>query len=410
MQNYEMKIPGWHSQGEIERKLFFANVGGIFATFVFGASFVPWLWNVIRWGASYLPFWHPVLPFPNPLHALVNPNWLLGGIWLAYYLFLYAIALLNPKYIRWVDRELRHYRSTSRTYYHSSGGKPQEMPWMREAREEIMGPFLYRPVEEEPEDDDSLFSERKTDDTPLSQAWPGEEKFELVERCYAIYRKALERYQPPLLELKTPPTFFYWSKKKLGYTGSIPILPEHLLTEEKFEVLLMLLAQHLYWHNLHEMGDVLRGPLPAFTPDHAPGGWVTAITGNFLWLPADTLRVLKDDLEALLSTHQKALVLEADAFAAMLGQGEAFEEQLRLVQWEMQHRGYADVQQPTISERIGHLEALNKQVRSELRARGVKVKEPPKWKPPVTINELEERKRRIIEADQQRRLGPGKYQ
>lgn len=200
-----------------------------------------------------------------------------------------------------------------------------------------MGPFLYRPVEEPEKHDalDSLFDVRRPKEAPLSQAWPGEEKHELVERCYAVYRKALDRYQPHLIELKTPLTFFYSSKKKPGYSGSYLILPEHLLSEEKFDVLLPLLAQHLYWHNLHELGDVLNGPLPALTPDHTPGGWFTALTGNFLWIPATTIGALKDDLEALMSTHQKALVLEADAFAAMLGQGEAFEKQLRIVQWEM---------------------------------------------------------------------------
>ncbi len=408
MQKYEMKIPGWHTQGEIERKLLFANIGGIFVTFVFGASLIPWLWHVVQWVASHLPFWQPVLPFPNPLEALVHPNWLLGGIWVAYYLLLYAIALLNPKYARWVDREMKHYRS-SRAYYHTSANQRQELPWQREAREEMLGPFLYRPVEE-PEDYDaldSLFDVHRPKEAPLSQAWQGEEKYELVERCYAIYRKALERYQPQLIELKTPLTFFYSKKAKPGYLGSYPILPEHLLTEEKFEVLLTIYAQHLYWHNLHELGDVFNGPLPALTPDHTPGGWFTVWTGNFLWIPTNTVRDLKDDLEALMRTHQKALVLEADAFAAMLGQGEAFEQQLRLVRWEMQNRGFADEQQPTISERIGHLEALNKKAREELRARGMKVKEPPKFKPPERAWERE--MRIISEQDQQRRLGPEKH-
>jgi hypothetical protein len=404
MQHYEMKIPGWHTQGEIERKLLFANVAGIFVTFVFGATIAPWLWHLAVWGASHLPFWQPVRPFPGLLDALIHPFWLTGLIWLAYYFLLHAWALFTPHYASWLDQELKHYRTSTRIYSHTYGSPhtSPELPWQRADREEIMGAFLYRPVEEPEDDDDydSLFHERKPKTTPLSQAWPGEEKYELVERCYAIYRKALERYQPQLIDLKTPPTFFYWSKKTLGYAGSIPVLPVHLLTEEKFEVLLALLAQHLYWHNLNALGDVLDGPLPALTPDHVPGGWPIAWTGNFLWIPAGALRHLKSDLAELMHAHQKALVLEADAFAAMLGQGETFELQLRNVQWEMQQRGYADVQQPTISERIGHLEALNKQARNELRARGMKVKEPPKWKPPRDAHF------QIIE-EQQRRLGPG---
>jgi len=410
MQKYEMKIPGWHTQGEIERKLLFANLGGIFATFVFGASAVPYLGHLVQWAASHLPPWQPALSFPNPLDTLIHPNWLTGLIWLAYYLLFYAWALFSPKYTN--SSALEQYRSAQSPYYHMSYAgqqQEQELPWQREARAEVLGPFLYRPVEE-PEDYDgsnSLFTVRTPkQQTPLSQAWPGEEKYELVERCYASYRKALERYNPAPIDLKTPPTFFYWQKKKLGYSGSTPILPEDFLCEEKFDLLLMLLAQHLYWYNLRELGDLGRGFVSAFTPDHAPGTAFLSWTGNFLRIPTNTYQLLKMDLEQLLHSHQRALILEADAYAALLGQGEQFEYQLRGVRWEMEQRGFTDGQPPTISERIGHLEALNKKAREELRAQGFKVKEPPKFKPPA--REYERDLRTIREQDERRRLNPGK--
>jgi hypothetical protein len=412
MQNYVMKIPGWHTQGEIERKLLFANIGGVFVTFVFGASFIPWLWHLVQWGASHLPPWQPTIPFPNPLEALIHPNWLTGGIWLAYYLLLYAIALLNPRYSHTLDRQLTRYRSTYH-YTHSIYNTAAEwdIQQKRQRQAQVLGPFLYRPIGGEPEEyegTDSLFSTGKPKHIPLSQAWEGEAKYELVERCYAIYRKVLkERYDPAPLELKTPPTFFYWEKKYLGYHGSYPILPEEFLTEEKFEVLLTLLAQHIYFYNLRELGEMLSGTLPSLTPEYQPGGWLTGITGSFLWIPANAAWELREDLEQLIHTHQKALILEADAFAALVGQGEQYELQLRIVQWQLQQHNLADDQEPTLSERIGHLEALNKKARNELRAQGFKVKEPPKFQPPA--DEWDLRRLQIIEEDKQRRLGPGKH-
>jgi hypothetical protein len=412
MHNYEMHIPGWHSQGEINRTLLIANIGGIFATVAFGASGAPFIWHVVQWAASHLPPWQPAIPFPNPVDALLHPDWLTGIIWLAYYLLLYAIALFNPRYSRWIDREMHQYLANDRpAYFHMPyAGQPQrdEQPWQRERKAALLGPFLYRPGED-PDDYegfDSLFERRRLKHVPLSQAWEGEEKYELVKRCYTAYREALARYNPSPIDLKTPPTFFYWKKKKLGYVGSIPILPEHLLVEEKFTVLTVLLAQHLYWYNLSELGDMFSGTLSSLTPDHMPGGWLTRWTGNFLWIPTNIAYRLRTDLEDLVRVHQKALVLEADAFAALLGQGEQFELQLRYVRWELEQNHLVDDQEPTLSERIGHLEALNKKARNELRARGVKVKEPPKFKPPANAwDKMYEE----LRADDNYLLGPGTW-
>lgn len=186
MQKYELKIPGWHTQGEIERKLLFANIGGIFATVAFGASGAPYIWHIIQWGASHLPAFQPALPFPSPLNALFNPNWLTGGIWLAYYFLLYAIALFNPKYHP-ISRELARYGAARPAYqqsiYNTTG--EWDLQQKRQRRAEVLGPFLYRPVEDDSEDYegfDSLFETRRPRSIPLSQAWPGEAKYELIER------------------------------------------------------------------------------------------------------------------------------------------------------------------------------------------------------------------------------------
>jgi hypothetical protein len=73
--------------------------------------------------------------------------------------------------------------------------------------------------------------------------------FSFVERCYQEYRKALQRYDPPPIDLKTPETFLYQKGGQLrwlkGKTGLILVLPEEILTPERIHELLPFLALNL---------------------------------------------------------------------------------------------------------------------------------------------------------------------
>src|SRR5260370_5957383 len=86
-------LPGVPTPEEVSHRLLFANSAGLFLTVFTGASFMPWMWEVIRWVVSHLPFLHP-RPVPSLLNALVHPNWTMGIIWLGYYLFSYGWACL----------------------------------------------------------------------------------------------------------------------------------------------------------------------------------------------------------------------------------------------------------------------------------------------------------------------------
>lgn len=372
MQKFQFSIPGVHTEGEMNKKLLVANVLGLVLTVFSGASLVPWVWAILVWGWSHLAFLGlHLLPFPNPLRYLLAPNWLLAVIWLGYYAVVYFYAAFHS------DPKNFTLRSTP-VYNHSpfSHNYPA-----REREERILGPFLYRPVGEEEEERREWSLSLITDYSPKpkaipqSQAWPGEEKHDLVERCYAEYRKALQRYTPSPIELHTPHTFFYHASKFFAFNGKKPVIPEEFLCEEQLPTLLPLLAQHLYYYNL-EVADT-----ETITPTTLPLPWFLALTGNWLWIPVSTAQLFQSDLRELHTTHRKGLVLEADAFAAMLGQGPQLERMLRRVQHELKQNHMADSHSPTISERIGHLEALNKQERSEVRAHELKVKEPPKFKP-----------------------------
>ena len=350
-------LPGVPTPEEVSRRLLFANSAGLFLTVFTGASFMPWMWEVIRWVVSHLPFLHP-RPVPSLLNAFVHPNWTMGIIWLGYYLFSYGWACLaTPPSAPIADQRPL-----------SSHDLAQQ------SQEPLLRPSLSRPgVNKKKEASKSRHAQLL-----LSQAWPGEEKHDLLEHCYQEYRQALLRYHPVPLELKTPPTFFYHQGKTLGYHGPIPIVPEELLDAKHLAFLRPALAVHLYWYNRDAVGPTFS---PA-TPRYIPLSALLTLTGNWLWLPVTTRVGIEEDIRRLYRTHQKALILEADAFAVMLGQGPALERQLRESQRVLRQQHVVEEHEPTLSERIGHLEALNKQERAEMRALGLTVQDPAKLPPP----------------------------
>jgi hypothetical protein len=322
------------------RRIWIAAVFGAFCSFMFGGSLVPWLFTqVVPWFWTWLVC-HiltfiqitPPASFPAPWPFLLYPNLVLGGIWLAYYTFAYIKAQRKEK------------KRTPRIVY----------DYLINSYTSIIPPEL----------------------PALSPVYPGEQKHQLVERCYEEYRKALKRYDPPpIAEMKTPPTFFYRTGNKLEWQrtkeGLFPILPEELLTPQNIHWLLPLLAHHLAWYNNNDFN--LRSTWDGFPKDFASflPAWILLITGNFLWLPV------------LFKNRQRwgswliQRVYHADKFAVGLGQGPALEHMLRSFNEELKQRGLIDRSVPTLISRCGQLEVLNNQERQKMRERGLKPVEPP---------------------------------
>ncbi len=297
----------------------------------------------------------------------------MGAIWLAYYLLSYAIVSALTSWLEPIGHEESVLRYP--VYLHR---QQQDDGKENGGHEEVIGPSLYRSPKDDAERSDSSGRVRRSHPV-LSQAWPGEEKHELVEQCYQQFRQALLRYDPPPLELKTPETFFYHDQDTLDYRGSIPVLPEAYLNAHKIGELRPMLAAHLYWYNLEILA-------PGGAADSSPGSFLWEalflLTGNWLWLPSELCQSIASELGQLSTSQYRGLVLEADAFAVLLGQGPELERQLREVQRVMRARHMVEEHAPTLSERIGHLEALNKRERAEMRALGLNVKEPRKLPPP----------------------------
>lgn len=318
------------------RKVVVASIVGAFLSFFVGASALPWLWAVVLLGIHQFPQWHQPGSFPNPLYFIATPNVLLGLGWLLYYLvtFVWAMMTLSARQKAQIRAEIDQ---------------------------------KYR----QPKDFSDSHSQKQQ--APLSEAWPGELKYELVERCYQEYRQALQRYNSPPIDLRTPSRFYYRKGGQLEWIGSMPVLPEHLLTPERIHELLPFLAHHLAYYN----SDAPKPDDLNDYPDHVPLAWLLIPTGNFLWLPVKFKHGLEEQLRVDEVAQKKQQVHEADAFAVLLGQGPALEHQLRRMDEEPKQRRQIDRGIPTLSERLGHLEALNKQEREQMRKLGLKPKEPP---------------------------------
>jgi len=326
------------------RRIRVAVIFGGLCSFWFGGSFIfwllaqviPWLWT---WSVSHIFMQiEPPASFPAPWPFFLYPNLVLGAIWLVYYAAAYWKA---PRAAYWKVPHRKRAPSVEYDYQYN-------------IYTNVLLPKL----------------------PALSPATPGEQKHQLVERCYEEYRKALKRYDPPPIpELKTPPNFYYRSGNKLEWLhtkeGLFPILPQELLTPQSMHLLLPLLAQHLAWYNNNDFG--LRSAWSSF-PDRFESflpAWVLAITGNFLWLP-----ILCKDRRSWESWLIRQ-VYRADAFAVCVGQGFALEHILLYFDEERKRRGQVDCCVPTLISRLGQLEALNRQERERMRELGLTPVEPP---------------------------------
>ncbi len=337
-----------HLRLAVVRKLAIASCLGGFLTFAVGAWILPWLGAIGVWLIHRIPWWHVAGSFPNLLDFIAAPHMVLGLIWLIYYIaaYVWATVSFSPRQrmqllAKW-DREYRETYgewSFSGYYYDRS---------------------YYQPA-------------RKKEEAPLSQAWPGELKHQLVEHCYEEYKKALKRFDPPPLTLRVPETFQYRKAGQIDWDGSTLILPEAVLTPERIHELLPFLAHFLYDYNAESITEEETTDFP----DHVPFAPLLCATGNFLWLPVAWKHGMEERTPVNDVAQQKQRVLDRDEFAVLLGQGPALEHQLRRMDEELNRRGEIDRSIPTLTERIGRLSVLNEKERQDMRALGLTPKEPP---------------------------------
>lgn len=345
------------------RKVRAASFIGAFLSFFVGACLAPFLWDAALWAFRWLGWAIFGGSPPGVFHGLLDfvaaPSLRVGLIWLLYYIVGYLWA-------KWT---------------HS----PRQKAYLRaQAFKAMNNSSLWRAKDEEEEEDDewadplglaSPASERQKKPV-LSRAIPGELKHQLVERCYQEYQKALRRYDPPPVDLKTPPTFYYAKGVGLGWNKDdlLPVLPEELLVPERIHLLLAPLAYHLArYHSDEPHPETLHS-----FPDYVPWWGLLIPTGNFLWLPV----MVRHSLEVPAYLHEitedaREQVHEALKFTVYLGQGPTLEHLYRLRQAELERRKLEDRSFPTLSERIGYLEVLNRQEREQMRQLGLTPEEPP---------------------------------
>ncbi len=344
------------------RKVRAACFMGAFLSFFVGACLAPFLWTALTWVFHWLGSALFGGSSPGVFHGLLDfvaaPNLRVGLIWLLYYIVGYIAALwrLSPREIAHLRTQI--FQSTTTEYsWHAADEEGEE-------EDEGVDPLGLAPP-----------ASKRKGQPVYSRACPGELKHELVERCYQEYRKALLRYDPPPVDLHTPKTFDYAKGVRLGWNKKdlLPILPEELLTPEHIHLLLAPLAYHLEWYNSDEphrkeLGDY---------PDFVPWPWLLILTGNCLWLPV----MVKHHLEVPAYLHEpeelREHVHKALQFTCYLGQGPALEHLYRRLQAELERRGLEDRSFPTLSERIGYLEVLNRQEREQMRQLGLTPVVPP---------------------------------
>jgi hypothetical protein len=338
-----------HLRQAAARRLTTASCIGGLLTLLSGAWIVPWVIAVASWLIHQIPWWHQAGAFPNLLHFLASPDLKFGLIWGGYYLITYAWAAstLSP-------RQKGHLVANAAQEYDDHYGE-----WSLNS----YGGSYYQPPQKK----------EKEKEAPLSQAWPGELKHQLVEHCYQEYRNALKRFNPVPINLKTPETFFYRKGGKIEWKGSTLILPEEMLTPQRIHGLLPFLAHQLYDDNAEQISQ----EDTEIFPDYVPLAVVLFFTGNFLWLPVAYKHGIEGDVVSKPTTQERQLVLDRDEFAVLLGQGPALEHQLRRMEEALKEQNTIDDSIPTLIERIGRLSVLNEQERKDMRALGLTPDEPP---------------------------------
>jgi hypothetical protein len=355
-----------NQQAMYVRKVRAASFMGAFLSFFVGACLAPFVWAALAWGVHWLGWKLFGGASPGIFHGLLDfvaaPSLGVGLIWLLYYIVGYIVALwrLSPR----EEAQIAHSMATFSSW--QIGREEEDDEWA--------DPLGLAPPA----------SSRKGKPV-LSRAIPGELKHQLVERCYEEYRKALLRYDPPPVDLRTPKTFEYGKGVHLGWNKKdmLPILPEELLVPERIHLLLGPLAQHLAWYNTNDPDRIVLRDYP----DFVPWPWLLLPTGNCLWLPVMVKHRLEVPAYLDEPEEQREQVHQALKFTCYLGQGPALEHLYRRFHAELERRGLEDRSFPTLSERIGYLEVLNRQEREQMRQLGLTPEVPPLVKGEVPLQQ-----------------------
>jgi len=191
---------------------------------------------------------------------------------------------------------------------------------------------------------------------------PGEQKWELVQFCYSLYRQGLGRFLCPFA-LQVPPDFRYGRQvgRPLGWLGRTLVIDEPLLVPERLQWLLPRLARALASYNCADLW--LHLLLDCYPETVSP---LRLLTGIYLEVPL----LLK---RTVWRRYWRGRVLAADRFAYYLGQGEALLHQLyQTASSRTEPPGSFFSPFPSLSERTGQLEALLRDEYAWLTHRGAK--------------------------------------
>jgi hypothetical protein len=214
---------------------------------------------------------------------------------------------------------------------------------------------------------------RMTEETllPYSRAHPGGPLCRIIEQAYAYYERGLTRFaQPPLRRLKTPITFYFYSRtlpeadayahpeNEFYWKGGELVICQAYLSPktEQAEILLPLVARLLYDYN-----SPVALVEQLFRLAHLAGK--AAFWGKFVFLPASVARSCERRWQAM----ERAHALDRDRFAWKCGEGKRLRKLLRRQLVDLQKADKPDNTIPTLTERIDHLESLLRMEARQLR-------------------------------------------
>ena len=198
---------------------------------------------------------------------------------------------------------------------------------------------------------------------PFSRAHPDGSQWLLIEQAYTLYRRNINRFDPPVItRVKTPATFYYYQyqnhtasneprnaeREMYWREGNLILNQEYIGPEsEQSDILLPLLARLLYECN---------------SPDHlvelffrsahcAQTSWFTSL---IFALPLSVARQSEARWQILEREH----VLDRDLFAYLCGEGKRLRKLLRHALAQRNQEDLPDNTIPTLAERIDHLDSL----------------------------------------------------
>jgi hypothetical protein len=194
---------------------------------------------------------------------------------------------------------------------------------------------------------------------PYARAHPNGIFWGMIEQAYDLYRRNLTRFDPPPVDLRTPPTFLYFDAPALPEDPECALFWDHgslVLSRvllhpdaEYTRILLPLLARLLCEYQSPNLQVEKLFTLAQI----ATSRWFTAV---LLAIPLGVARS-KEHQWLLL---EKERVLDQDRFAYWCGESKRLRNVLQQQLDQRQRNGQPDTTVPTLTERIEHLQSLTK--------------------------------------------------